>query len=186
MSILANELIRRLSNINDKENTIEEKIKVVEILIKQLKTSGYNRKKSREAITSGIVGWKRKHQRRKDQGIDFYRSAKSTLGQRCKKKLTDKKTWYKSKRKREDGDEFEDEPREKENEESRHKKKRQKTEKKDEKPSKNKSQPRIKAVLFCPFTPGSILAKRLREAENSLNDLTGYKLKIVERAGSKL
>ena len=43
-----------------------------------------------------------------------------------------------------------------------------------------------KAVLFVPYTVGSILAKRLREAEENLLLSTGYKLKIVERSGSKL
>ena len=33
---------------------------------------------------------------------------------------------------------------------------------------------------------GSTLAKRMREAESSLQDMTGYRLKIVERAGTKL
>lgn len=31
-----------------------------------------------------------------------------------------------------------------------------------------------------------LLAKRLREAENKLQDLTGYRLKIVERSGTIL
>ena len=48
--------------------------------------------------------------------------------------------------------------------------------------SKNKT----KAVLFVPYTNGSVLAKRLREAEENLLHSTGYKLKIVERGGSKL
>ena len=48
--------------------------------------------------------------------------------------------------------------------------------------NKNKT----KAVLFVPFTVGSLLAKRLREAEEVLLVTTGYKLKIVERGGSKL
>ena len=44
----------------------------------------------------------------------------------------------------------------------------------------------LKAVMFCPYTPVSELAKRLREAENDLNKLTGYRMKIVEEAGDKL
>ena len=50
------------------------------------------------------------------------------------------------------------------------------------KADKNKT----KAVLFVPYTTGSILAKRLREAEENLLQSTGYKLKIVERGGTKL
>ena len=45
---------------------------------------------------------------------------------------------------------------------------------------------KVKAVMFVPYTPGSELAKRLRKAEEMIQDMTGYRLKIVERAGLKL
>ena len=44
----------------------------------------------------------------------------------------------------------------------------------------------MKAVMFVPFTVGSELARRLREAEAKIETMTGYRLKIVERAGAKL
>ena len=44
----------------------------------------------------------------------------------------------------------------------------------------------MKAVLFVPYTLGSELAKRMRAAEEKLMEMTGYKLKIVERSGTKL
>ena len=44
----------------------------------------------------------------------------------------------------------------------------------------------VKAVMFVPYTVGSKLAKKMREAENTMQDMTGYRLKIVERAGTKL
>ena len=44
----------------------------------------------------------------------------------------------------------------------------------------------VKSVMFVPYTRGSKLAKRMREAESTLQDMTGYRLKIVERAGTKL
>ena len=43
-----------------------------------------------------------------------------------------------------------------------------------------------KAVMFVPYTEGSELAKRMREAEKKLESMTGYKIKIVERSGTKL
>ena len=174
MSILSNELIRRLSNINDEETSDDEKIVVLESYIKEMKTSEYGRKQIKESLVSGVVGWRRKQARRKTSGEDFYRSGKSTLSGRCRRKLMEKTTWYKPKRKREEeDDEFESPV------------KRQKMSRnwKAEKPPKNA---KIKAVLFVPYTPGSELAKRLREAETKLNELTGYKLKVVERAGIKL
>ena len=47
-------------------------------------------------------------------------------------------------------------------------------------------QENVKAVMFVPYTVGSILAKQMRDAENTLQSMTGYRLKIVERAGTKL
>ena len=40
-----------------------------------------------------------------------------------------------------------------------------------------------KALMFMQFTKDSTLAKKMREAEKSLEEMTGYKLKVV---GSKL
>ena len=56
ISILSNELIRRLSNV---ETSVvdEEMPKIIEHYISQLKTSGYERSQAREVICSGVVGW---------------------------------------------------------------------------------------------------------------------------------
>ena len=40
--------------------------------------------------------------------------------------------------------------------------------------------------MFVPFTPGSELAKLLRENEEQLVKITGSKVKIVERTGKKI
>ena len=101
-SILSNELVRRLSNINYHKIPIEEQIDIIENFTRQMKNSEYDRKHVREAVVSGVLGWKRKILRREKEGTPFYRSAKSTLRIRCKKKIMEKTTWYKSKRKRED------------------------------------------------------------------------------------
>ena len=50
-----------------------------------LVTSGYDRKQTREAIVSGLRGWKSKVRRRQENGQEFYRSAASTLSTRYKK-----------------------------------------------------------------------------------------------------
>ena len=72
-NILSNELVRRLSNMNKDGTTQEEKLEVVEHYIQQCKTSGYSRHETREGVVSGIKGWKRKHQRRERDNINFYR-----------------------------------------------------------------------------------------------------------------
>ena len=97
-SILANELIRRLSNTNHENNDLIEQSEIIEIFTQQLKSSGYARKATRDMVVSGILGWKRKIRRRKNEGSLFYRSGKSTLAGRYRKKLTEKSTWFKRKR----------------------------------------------------------------------------------------
>ena len=44
----------------------------------------------------------------------------------------------------------------------------------------------VKSVIFVPHTQGSKLAKALREEEEMMERITGYRLKIVERAGDSL
>ena len=44
----------------------------------------------------------------------------------------------------------------------------------------------VKAVMFVPYTPGSVLAKKLRENEEKMGKLTKNKIKIVERTGTKI
>ena len=63
-SILSNDLVRRLSNINRDKITLEEMLTVIERFIQMLVTSGYDRKQSREVIVSGLRGWKSKIRRR--------------------------------------------------------------------------------------------------------------------------
>ena len=74
------------------------------MMIKEMKMSGYQRSECREIMVSGLTGWMRKLMRRKDTGM--YRSARSTLYTRCKKKLLEKTSWYKKKRKRDDMEEL--------------------------------------------------------------------------------
>ena len=44
----------------------------------------------------------------------------------------------------------------------------------------------MKSVIFVPQTHNSELAKKMREGEDLLEKTTGYKMKIVERAGDSL
>ena len=122
-----------------------------------------------------------------------YRSGASTLPQRCKKKLTEKVTWYKNKKKREDDAPNNPEgkrKREMHGEDQQHTGNTWKAHL--ENISKNEMQiqkgkeKKVKAVMFVPYTLGSELAKRLRQAEEMIQDMTGYRLKIVESAGLKL
>ena len=96
-SILSNELVRRLSNINHEKIEKAEITEVIEKFIKQMKTSGYGLKQTREITISGIKGWKGKIKRREKEGKGFYREGKTTLKARVRKKLVEKENWYREK-----------------------------------------------------------------------------------------
>ena len=185
MAILSNELVRRLSNIH--RDVVEQEMEtVIEHYISQLKNSGYNRKQARETVVCGVVGWRRKLERREKQGQKQYLEAQETLEQRTEDKLLEKTSWYKG-----------DKKRKRENEESQFKYKAPPTGKRRKgiqgnqpKPKQERDKPgtvsKVKAVMFVPFTRHSELANRLRENEESMEKMSGYKLKIVERGGTKI
>ena len=68
MSILSNEAVRRLLNVNHSRMEMKEIAEVMEEYTEELKNSGYDQPESREIVTSGVVGWKRKIARRKADG----------------------------------------------------------------------------------------------------------------------
>ena len=63
-SILSNELIRRLSNINYGFVEKDEITRVIEQFIRQMKNSGYGLKQTREITVCGLKGWQAKRRRR--------------------------------------------------------------------------------------------------------------------------
>ena len=103
--------------------------------------------------------------------------AGETLEERTRSKLMEKTSWYKP-----------DKKRKAEDKESKFQyipptKRRKKA--KDTIINKEASK-KIKSVMFIPFTKNSELATRLRESEEKMEKLTGYRMKIVERGGTKL
>ena len=121
----------------------------------------------------------RKKARRKRTGEKFHRKAKTTLHTGTRKKLTGKSSWFKIK------------PRDEEEERMKKKEYAERIESEDEREKNQKSgmeskKKDPKAVIFVPFTPGSALAKELREVEEMLEKLSGTRFKIVERAGIQL
>ena len=131
----------------------------------------------KEAVLSGIKGWRGRMARRLKRGC-LYRSAARTLVSRCKKKLTAKTSWYGQRRKI--GDDLDGKKVKKVSRKVRNEKeKERRTE-----PMKieitemsnsgsNTVRKSIIAVMFVPFPPESELAKRLRKAEENRENLTG-------------
>ena len=126
----------------------------------------------------------RKRRRRKEEGLGFYRGAASTLRTRMRKKLPDPVNWYKSreiseeeKKEKKISNQMTEAPR-------NNKRKRRLGENQREGMEKSRKE-EPKSVLFCPYTPGSELAKKLRESEEKMEQLSGFKIKIVEEAGGE-
>ena len=181
--ILTNELVRRLSNIQHEEISQAEINIKIEQYIQELRNSGYNQKQARELISCGIRGWKTKIRKRKRDQVPFYRLAEDTVEERLKKKLIEKETWYKDRN--EDEEESGESPI----------KKRRTIPQVEKLPSKNKRRTKktviggkkeVKSIIFIPHTKDSSLAKVLRERETKIQEVTGDRIKIVERAGKKL
>jgi hypothetical protein len=178
MAILSNELVRRLSNIH-KDVLKEETEGVIEQYISQLKNSGFSRKQAKEIIVCGMVGWRKKLDRRELAGQKQSLEAKDTLEKRTDDKLLKKTNWYKGNKKRKlenKNSKFKCNP------PAKQRKKGQQEESK-EGPGGKKA---VKAVMFVPFSAHSELATRLSGNEEKMEGMPGYRLKIVEKGGTKL
>ena len=182
-AILANELVRRLSNIDVENIPHSEVIKVIEQFTLQLKNSEYSCKEARGHVVDGIRGWRNKIERRKRDKMDFYRQAKNTLHTRVRKKLLEKETWYKTENKARD----EDKPEDWEMPEGwRQDKKRGEKRKSTGEEGGKRKRKKVKGVMFVTHTHHSELAGEFRETENKLEEMTDMRLKMVEKAGTKI
>ena len=165
-NILSNDLVRRMSSIKVERAEEVEEQRGIDRFTSQLKTSGYSRRKSREIVVAGVLGWMRKWRRRKEQNMSFYRGAASTLRARLKKRLLDPVNWYKAKEIC--AEEERDRKTVRDQGEKPIRKRKRKIEVDDEEEGRKRSRrEEPKSVLFCPFTPGGELAKKLRKVWRS-------------------
>ena len=97
-SILSNEVIRRMSNISDSDKISQkERVDIINKFTRELKSSGYTRRRAREIVVCGLLGLERKGIRRKREGQSFHRKGKNTLHKRNLQKLNGKSSWFKNK-----------------------------------------------------------------------------------------
>ena len=171
-------LRKRMMKSKIPQQEINEK---VEQFIKELKTSDYSVKQAKDITISGIQGWKNRQNKRKRDNSSFYRLAEHTLASRVKKDLIERENWYKTENTPVSMEESNTnsimEGRIPKISWKRGKKRLQRItgEKKE-----------VKSVIFIPHTKGSELATQLRDRETRLQEVTGDKVKITERAGRKL
>ena len=164
-AILSNELMRRLSNIGS-DVPLDEKLQIIEKFIEEMKNSGYDIRSAREAIISGLKGFKSRWKRRTKDGKNFYRTARETLPLRTHKKLLESTSWYKEteggETARENG-EYSEEAWGWEKVD-----RKRKSGVKGGKINKKGGKGKIKAVMFVLFTHGSQLAKSMSQSELKL------------------
>ena len=183
----------------DKNIDIEEKIDVVNHFTQQLVNSGYNDTKIKEIVISSLKGIVRKEKKRIEDGQSRYRSAEESLMDRLNKKLLEATTWYKDTKNYEETAEdkaIEDilnpsrnawkecRIRERMGNNEVRKRKRKKLER--ENIDNHQKPQKITAVIFVQHTPHSELTKRMRSKLDSLEKLGKFKIKLVERAGTKV
>ena len=116
-------------------------------------------------VVCGVVGWRRKLERRENKGQIQYLHASETLEKRTHDKLLEKTSWYKesNKRKLEDKDsKYKYHPPTKKR---RNGNKDRDTKKNNKGEKENATTKKIKSVMFVPYTRHSELAARLRDSE---------------------
>ena len=178
--ILSKERNRRMSNILTAEICQSEINTKIEQYICELKISGYSLHQSRDIVVSGLRGWRNKVRKRKCQNIPFYRLAENTVDERLRKEIFEKENLYKSTNY--DGEE--ESPKKYVKTNSRLRAQHcPRAGRSSRRPHRNDD---VSSVLFVPHTVDSGLAKILKEKENKLKEITGNKMKIVEKSGQKL
>ena len=168
LQILANELTRRLGNINKINSSQNQYINTINQYTQELKNSEYSFRTEREIVISGIRGLNTRIKRREMKNQNFYREAYTTAHQRVTRKLVSRESWYKQEKDHVDSPDGQEPPRNPARKVTRREKSGA---------DKDKHQKSIiKLVIFVPFTTGSELAKKLRENEEKLAKLTNTKV----------
>ena len=94
LSILSNEVVRRLLNTS-KKIPQDKKDSIMNGFVHKMLLSGYSVGQCRDILISGIRFFNAQVSRAKQSGSKLHRSAQSSLVSRLKKKITAKTSWYK-------------------------------------------------------------------------------------------
>ena len=173
MECLSNDLVRRLLNTRE-DLPPEYRAEVVDKYGKKLRTSGYSLEVTRRILGNGIKGYIAKVKRRKKLGTRIHRTARESAKDRARKKLIGKSSWYKGNK---------DKVVEEEELTKKH-------------GASNGAGPRsrrpqgkkikTRAVVFVDQTPKGELAKLMREQLYKLEDMMGFRIRVVERTGRNI
>ena len=166
IGILGNEVVRRMFNTWG-EGMDEVRTLVIDNYAVKILTSGYSVEQTRRIILSGLRGYEAKVRRRTDEGVPLYRTSKDSGTSRAKKKILGKSTWFKGGTK-----------------------KGPKVQKRGNTGVKRKrgddEDLRTRSVMFVNYTGEGEMAKRLRLELGNMENLMGFRMKVIERTGTKL
>ena len=176
---LSNEVVRRMTNTSEllPDTTRWE---IIDDYAQKLKNSGYGLQQTRRILVGGLKGYEARLQESKTPGgRKLHRTAGESNWSRARKKLLGKSEWFRGKAKTEvetakmGPPNSEDQPHNTGG--ATEGKKGQKT-----------TEMETKTVLFCEQTRNGELARRLKEVESRMSEITGFRTRIVEGVGNKL
>ena len=168
MQSLSNDLIRRLLNCREGLPP-SYRAKVIDEYGRKLRTSGYELEQTRRILLNGMKGYQTKSVRRMKEGGRIHRTAQESSKGRWKKKLIGKSTWFKGS-KNDNGGRVD-------NMKGGAEVKRGAT---------STKQLKTRAVIFVEQSPGGELAKQVRVKMQEMEQMLGFKLRVVERTGRNL
>ena len=160
---LSQDLVRRMMNTSELLST-EERVKVVNEYSDNVRASGYSAKQTKKLVEAGLTGYERKLRKAESEGRFIHRSASDGVESRQRKKLLGREEWFLDKKKEETM--------------TNRRKKRSYN-------PKTKS-PNTESVLFVCQTRHGQLAKRLQQVEDNIAQVTGNRVKVVERSGTTI
>ena len=179
ISSLSQDMVRRMKTTSEKLD-MKEKVGVIDNYAKKLVNSGYTGAQATKIITAGLKGYESALKREREGKAKIHTSAASGAKKRYRKKLLNKTNWYKQKVEKSE---------EKVTSRFRLKEKNVPVSHEHTVARRNKGEVKkfpVTTVLFVAQTPGGVLASRLREAEAKLAQVTGWKVKVVEKGGTTL
>ena len=169
VGILSNEVMRRMLNIGG-GTSLKARLDALDNYAVKLLTSGFSLEQTRRIILSGVRGYEGKVRRRELEMTPLYRTSEESGSSRARKKILGKSTWFKGGK----------EGKKKTVLNGRNKGLKWEHRKSDTGPLDTKT------VLFVEHTPEGTLAKMLREQLGRMEGTMGFRIKVVERAGTRL
>ena len=170
IQILANDVVRRLSNTKEHNGDYQEASRVIDGYGQKLLNSGFLIDQVRNILIKGIKGFEGRKMRCKKEGRSLHCTAKESSGSRSRKKLLSRSSWYKKKRKQNPYDKNQGGGNRRADQES------------NKEGAKNHVEQ--KSLMFVEQTEMGELARRLRDLMTRISPTLGFSIKIVERTGT--